>query len=146
MLWSRGLIPEGRGRLWAAAAGMLVLAVALTQTEPTTPLLYWGGYTTVALAAAAIILAALEESGGVARSLAWRPLRAVGLASYSVYLWHLPVFIWAVRVVPDPGVDRIALALSVTALLSTASYVLVERPVMQRRGRIGGRSARATAE
>jgi peptidoglycan/LPS O-acetylase OafA/YrhL len=136
VLWSRGLIPEGRGRLWAAAAGLVVLAVALTQGEPTTPLLYWGGYTVVALAAATIILAALDESGGMSRALAWRPLRGVGLASYSVYLWHLPVFIWAVRVVPDPGVGRIALALSVTAVLSAASYFLVERPVMQRRGRV----------
>jgi peptidoglycan/LPS O-acetylase OafA/YrhL len=116
--------------------GLVVLAAALLFAEPGSSVLYWGGFTVVALAAAAVVLSILDGGGRVAQALAWRPLRAVGLASFSVYLWHLPVFVWAIRVVPDPGPPRLAFALAVTAALSTASYLLVERPVMRRRGRV----------
>jgi peptidoglycan/LPS O-acetylase OafA/YrhL len=136
VLWSRGLVPSGATRTWAGRVGLGVLAAALVLAEPGSRFLYVGGFTLVAVAAAAVLLAILDGGGRFARALSWRPLRAVGLASFSVYLWHLPVFVWAIRVVPEPGVPRLAFALSVTAALSTASFLLVERPVMRRRGRV----------
>src|SRR6185295_6565784 len=43
---------------------------------------------------AAIVIAAARVDGPLARVLAWRPLAALGLISYGVYLFHWPVFLW----------------------------------------------------
>ena len=136
VLWTRGHLPAGRWRTVGAAVGCVLLGVAFMAFEPVTDILYYGGFTVVAVAAALVIAAALHEEGRVAGVLGWRPLRAIGLASYSLYLWHLPVFIWAVSAVDDQGPLRLVVALGVTAVLATASYLLVERPVMARRGRL----------
>jgi peptidoglycan/LPS O-acetylase OafA/YrhL len=136
----RDLLPSPNVRLWLAAAGAAGLAVAVALTTPSTTFLYWGGFTAVAIAGAAILSATLERTGRLARALSWSPIRCIGLASYSIYLWHLPVYFWAVRVVPGGGFPRIALALTVTALTSTVSYLLLERPYMRSRGRLVGPS------
>lgn len=140
MVCARGLLPSRNVRLWLAAAGAAGLALAVVLATPSGAFLYWGGFTAVAIAGAAILSATLERTGRLARSLAWSPIRCIGLASYSIYLWHLPVYLWAVRVVPAGGVRRIAVALAVTALTSTVSYLLLERPYMRRRGRLVSQS------
>lgn len=132
---ARGLLPSRRIRLWLAIGGTAALAVALVTLTPSSALLYWGGFTVVAVSAAAIVSLTLERRGRLARALSWPPVRSIGLASYSIYLWHLPVYLWAVRVIPSAG-PRIAVALAVTAVLSTISYLLLERPYMARRGRL----------
>jgi peptidoglycan/LPS O-acetylase OafA/YrhL len=86
-----------------------------------------------------IILFATQRTfvGGVLGS---SPLRGIGLISYSAYLWHQPLFVFA-RLSrfynPDP---LVFVALSVVALLlATLTYFLVERPV-RNRSRVSRRS------
>lgn len=68
-------------------------------------------------------------AGGVTRLLATRPMVAVGRLSYSLYLWHWPVFVlfrWTV------GLHTLPLqlmALGIAVALSVLSYVLVEQPL-----------------
>jgi peptidoglycan/LPS O-acetylase OafA/YrhL len=138
---ARGLLPSRRVLHWLAIGGGAVLAVALVVSEPSTGVLYWGGFTVVSISAAAIVSLTLERHGRLARALSWSPIRSIGLASYSIYLWHLPVYLWAVRVIPEKGL-RIAVALFVTAVFSTISYRLLERPYMARRGRLVPSSTR----
>ncbi len=136
VLYARGRLPAVRTRRWLAGVGAAGFALAVATTTPDSAVLYWGGFTGIAIAGAAILSVTLERQSRLANSLSWSPIRTVGLASYSIYLWHLPVYLWAVRVVHDPGIPRIALALSVTAVMSTISYRLLERPYMARRGRL----------
>ena len=84
-----------------------------------------------AMAAGLVLVAALNGFGplrGAARVLA--PL---GLVSYGLYLWHWVV----VRVLVDRGVDvpgwplRTLLVLALTVPLATASWLLVERPLLR---------------
>jgi len=70
--------------------------------------------------------------------LSWRPLVWIGLISYGLYLFHLPLFgmVNAQHVVTsEPGrvVLRFAVALAVAAL----SYLFVEHPI--RKGALSGR-------
>ena len=71
---------------------------------------------------------AVPHRYGVYRGLSVRPLRAVGDWSYSFYLWHWPVLVFADRLWRDPegftGLLLLALALGLSAL----SYRFVETP------------------
>ena len=60
----------------------------------TTPFLYRGGFLLLALAVAVVIAAAVQpKAGPLGRVLSLPPLRALGLISYGVYLWHWPVYL-----------------------------------------------------
>ena len=63
--------------------------------------------------------------GGVSRFLLTRrPLVWLGLASYSIYLWHLPVFVLSDTIGP---LARRRWLVPIVLLVGTASYLLVER-------------------
>ncbi|MBO9714962.1 acyltransferase family protein [Sphingomonas sp.] len=64
-----------------------------------------------------------------ARMLAWQPVVAIGLLSYSLYLWHWPVFVlfrWTSGLGTLP-LQLLALAIAVG--LAVLSYRLVEKPL-----------------
>jgi len=79
--------------------------------------------------------------GGV-RLLESLPLRAAGLCSYSIYLWHLPVILFLREHVEAATYDSVssmpisAVWVAVpTFLLSTLTYRYVEAPAMRRKAR-----------
>jgi hypothetical protein len=69
-----------------------------------------------------------HESNPVSRSLGSTPMVKIGDWSYSIYLWHWPLIVFAAALYPD---NRLALFLA--ALLSVApaiaSYVWIEQPI-----------------
>ncbi|MCW3835780.1 acyltransferase family protein [Sphingomonas canadensis] len=76
-----------------------------------------------------IAIVAAAPASPLARLLSLRPVVAVGLLSYSLYLWHWPVLVlfrWTVGLGTLP-LQLAALALSV--VLAAASYLLIERPL-----------------
>jgi hypothetical protein len=85
------------------------------------------------LAAAALIAAGESGECTVTRCLSWRPLVFIGLISYSLYLWHAPLFTlvryWHVTPL-SPGA---AMALiGVTFVLAVPSWRWIEKPVRSR--------------
>ena len=122
----------------AALVGSLLFLAATATVEGTEPRLFRGGFLVVSLAVAAVLAHIVLVPGGwSARLLSWTPLRAVGLVSYGLYLWHWPVYLTLTHA--RTGLEGAALLgakLTVTALLSVASYVLIERPI--RRGALPG--------
>ena len=62
--------------------------------------------------------------------LRFRPGQFLGDISYSVYLWHWPLLVFAPFVLVDPGLDETRVAVIVlTVLLAWVTKVLVEDPV-----------------
>ncbi len=90
------------------------------------------------LGAAAIIHAGAQT--GVARLLAVRPMVAIGLISYSLYLWHWPVIVFA-EYAGDAKLSgwQSAAAIALSLGLAIASWRWVERPFRQP-GRFGRRA------
>jgi peptidoglycan/LPS O-acetylase OafA/YrhL len=125
-----------RDLLGLGAIGTLIYI--LVTTHEFVPWLYQGGFLLVDLAAAAAIVAVARPGARVCRALLGvAPLRWVGERSYSIYLWHWPVFM-----LTRPGLDvplesllLIGLRLGVTLALAELSFRLVETPV--RRGDLG---------
>lgn len=88
------------------------------------------------LATGALICFA-EPNEHVTRFLSWRPTVFIGKLSYSLYLWHFPVFAFGRLLnMGEPNAWTIVTWLGLTVVLSLASYYLVERPL---RLRISGR-------
>lgn len=96
---------------------------------------YWDwdilGYPLLSAAAFGALMLAILFGGSRLRGVfEWGPLRFVGLISYSLYLWHLPILQGLV-----PPFDGWALPLRLLAIpvVAYASYQLVERPFLKRR-------------
>jgi peptidoglycan/LPS O-acetylase OafA/YrhL len=99
--------------------------------------LYKGGFTLVALLAG-VAVAFTANPGFVIRAvLGSRPFVWLGQRSYSIYLWHWPVFILTRphSDIPLSGYPLLAIRLAATLALACLSYGLVERPV--RSGALG---------
>ncbi|HEX4490567.1 MAG TPA: acyltransferase family protein [Acidimicrobiia bacterium] len=115
-------------RTVCGAGGVLLLAAVVWRWN-TPRFLYRGGFLVVALAAGALVVAAAER-GWIARLLSLRPLPAIGLVSYGLYLWHWPVdLVLSTPHVAWHGFPLVAARSALTGALATASYVLVERPI-----------------
>ncbi len=85
------------------------------------------------LAAVAIALLAAAPASRAARGLSWAPLRWIGLRSYSLYLWHWPVFVWfSAERTGLGGPVTTAIRFALTFALADASYRLVENPIRTR--------------
>jgi len=117
-----------------ALAGLLALmATAGNAGEVPSSFMFEGGFL-VAAVLCAVVLADVRRDGSIlARGLGCRPLVAIGLVSYGIYLWHWPVI---VLVTPASaglsGAALLAARLGIMAAFVLASYFLVELPVRRR--------------
>jgi len=135
-LWMRGKVPWKRFLAPAAWVALAFMTVCIFRLESDSQFLYNGGFTLIAIAVAVMLLATLETSWLPVRALMTRPLRAVGRVSYGLYLWHVLVF----SIVVDhtrtaPVAVRIVLAFAITAVVTAASWYLIERPFLRLKDR-----------
>jgi hypothetical protein len=130
-------VPEALG--WV---GLLALVILYNKLNEFQPFLYRGGILLTALASALLIVGASTPTTLISRVLETRVLRWIGSRSYSIYLWHWPVFM-----LTRPGFDLqlptwwIRLGqVAVTFLLAELSYRWIETPVRQQGFRTSFRS------
>ncbi len=81
-----------------------------------------------------VMIVLFARDGGLVRSvLAWKPMVAIGLASYSAYLWHQPVFAYARHLyIADPSGIMMPIAILISAGLAYLSWRFVEAPFRDR--------------
>jgi peptidoglycan/LPS O-acetylase OafA/YrhL len=90
------------------------------------------------------------DHGRLVRALEWRPLSLAGIASYSLYLWHVPVVLWLAgghftfsadgltsgySGDPHRFVTLLAYSLPACLLVAAVSYRLIEAPFLRLRKR-----------
>ncbi len=130
----------------AASAAGVALFVAATVVIGDTTSFPGAAALLPTVATALLIVGGITERPPLPnRALCLSPLRFLGRISYSVYLWHWPLVVFAVALYPT--VSRTAqmrlLILLITLVVATLSYYLVERP--GRRIGVHGRPDRVPA-
>jgi peptidoglycan/LPS O-acetylase OafA/YrhL len=112
-------------------AGLLALLILYNQLNEFQAFLYRGGTLVTALASALLIVGAASPDTLLGRLLETPVLRWIGSRSYSIYLWHWPVFM-----LTRPGFDVDLPSLQVRAgqvaltfALAELSYRWIETPV-----------------
>jgi peptidoglycan/LPS O-acetylase OafA/YrhL len=125
--WLRG--PIGNTDTWLLAGAGVWLII------------FWR-YSLVPLAgvASVLLLAAVVlplRAGPLARLLDFKPLVLVGVASYSLYLWHVPIVEHLSRAswMPAGTTPLLLVAGAVSLAVATLSYLIIERPALRLRGR-----------
>lgn len=103
---------------------ILISLICYTEATPFPSL-----YALVPTLGAALIILYAVPGTLVARGLGSRAPVAVGLISYSAYLWHQPLFALARhRSVQEPGADVLAVLTVLTFLAAYVSWRYVEQP------------------
>ena len=119
-----------------AGLGLVLFAICRYRTD----IGYPGWYALVPCSATALLIAA-GPGTYVARLLASRPLVFTGLISYSLYLWHWPIFsLSGYYMIAPTGWPTRGLLIVATYLLACSSWQLIERPIRSRRWLASNRS------
>jgi peptidoglycan/LPS O-acetylase OafA/YrhL len=110
-----------------AATGIALIGLAIFTFTRETP--FPGAAALLPCAGAALVIYAGQSQTGVTAALSTRPLVFVGLISYSLYLWHWPLFVFTRDLLGrDLGPWETA-ALTIAAFgLAAWSWRFVERP------------------
>jgi peptidoglycan/LPS O-acetylase OafA/YrhL len=80
------------------------------------------------LGTALIILYSVNTKDLVGKVLSWKPIVGVGLISYSMYLWHYPLFAFIRLADSNVSNDEKYLLILLTIALSIVSYFVIEKP------------------
>ncbi|WOI54071.1 acyltransferase family protein [Parvularcula sp. LCG005] len=127
---SLGYVPKLKGR-WIAeamtAAGVLIIVASSLMLTATSP--FPGLNAIPAVLGTAMVLYANDGPRPLlGRLMSIWPAQFFGKISYSLYLWHWPVIVYATYFLPGHGkVDKVIL-FAISIALATLSYYFVEQP------------------
>ena len=137
----RGLRSRTAGIVLALAALAVAVPLGALQLVPK-PLVYRSVFHSLfGLVLAAFLVRLATRERGSRLEHPW--LRAAGLVSYSLYLWHWALMMEATARWGPSGIV-LAAALAATAVITVVSYVLFERPLTHG-GAAGDRASEVTA-
>lgn len=114
----------------AAGVGLLIAAVTCYQINYPIP----GFYALLpTVGAAFLIMSGLRGATQVSRCLGFPPIAYLGKISYSLYLVHWPINIFARQLIPVYSVELRWMMLGLSIILAALIYHFVENPVRIRR-------------
>ncbi len=112
--------------------GVAVLIGCFATMRETDTFLYRGGFAVVSVASLAAIMATVQGSTVLGRNVLSHPILIwIGLRSYSLYLWHWPIFVYTRPEIDTPLTEypTLVLRLALTVLAAELSYRFVEVPI-----------------
>lgn len=104
-----------------------------------TAFVYNGGFTAISIGTAVLIVDMLLFPSRLSRLFELAPLVWIGKISYGLYLWHWPIF-EASRQLLEAKMDPLFYEITrigVSVLVATASYYLLEKPILRLKHRFG---------
>jgi len=119
--------PAGRFREWGGIAGLCLIAAAVVGYDKSTP--FPSLYALAPTLGAAMVIEYATAGSLAGRLLGSRLLVGIGLVSYSAYLWHQPVLVFARYIAPSPpGLPLLAGLILLSFVLAAFTWRYVERP------------------
>lgn len=114
--------------------GLIIMIWTVFNTTGYSDFLYYGGLGLFAVLSAVVTAALAHPASLIGNIMGIKPLRWIGMRSYSLYLWHFPVIILTTPAVHTGGISigRAIVQICLTFLLSSISWRFVEEPI--RRG------------
>jgi peptidoglycan/LPS O-acetylase OafA/YrhL len=128
----------------SGAVGLVLIVASVALLNDATP---FPGLSAVAacLGAALVLWSGIGREPAATAVLRWRPAVAVGLVSYSLYLWHWPLLIFAHEFAQrDLTLFEIVAVVAASAGLAVASWRFVEQPWRRRPAPRPGRALALT--
>lgn len=110
-----------------ALAGLGLMAWSIFALDSTSRFPGWNALP-ACLGAALVILADSRRQCLSLAPLRWRPVVAIGLISYSLYLWHWPILAFARYLAVQLDARTIAVLLVLIFAAAISSYRFIERP------------------
>ena len=119
---------------WISVAAGMMLVWRVTKPGA---FLFEGGYFVFALGVAAVIFCVVTTQGdSLSRALGNPAFRYLGKISYGTYLWHVPLFaLFSAQRLHLYGYPLLAVRMTITLIVASGSYYLVEEPIRRRRTR-----------
>lgn len=122
------------GSRFVSVAGWGLVVAAVVSPIPESR---WPGVLTIAPILGAAMILVVRQKTGTSSWLRFPPIQRLGDWSYSIYLWHWPIWVFVLGWLSLHGEDVTAthkvLTMALTVVLSAASYYCVEQPVRARR-------------
>ena len=149
MVWSpRQELPTTSRRITEVMgwSGLIALVILYNRLNEFQPFLYRGGVLITALSSALLIVGASNPITRLSKFLEIRSLRWIGSRSYSIYLWHWPIFMLT-RPRFDIELPELLIRagqIAITFGIAELSYRWIETPVRQQGFRASFRSLRGT--
>ncbi len=123
-------------RKWRIGAALpsvgLVLILASVVLVDIWKMVHPGFVTIPAVAGACLIIWFAKPTDPTTRILSSRPAVAVGLISYSLYLWHYPVFAFGRHLSLVPTYFDMAIWMAISFFMAAITFRFVERPFRNR--------------
>jgi len=114
--------------------GVALVAYVAWTVDEYSPFVYRGGIVLVTVGTALAVLGLAHPAARVGRVLGWSPLRWIGVRSYGIYLWHLPVILLTTPAGQHrPQLTRSVLQVAAIVALAALSWRFVEEPLRARR-------------
>ncbi|MEQ3624331.1 MAG: acyltransferase family protein [Celeribacter sp.] len=115
--------------------GLALICVAVVSYDDS--ILFPGIYALLPVGGTVMIILFAREGSWAAKLLSLRGLVAVGLISYSTYLWHQPLFAFArLRSFHEPSTAYMTTLVVVSLMMGWASTRWIEAPFRRREGRL----------
>jgi peptidoglycan/LPS O-acetylase OafA/YrhL len=112
------------------AIGLAGIGLLIWTTNQYSAFLYKGGFVLLTVATVFVIAAAVHPACRLGPALGIAPLRWIGVRSYGIYLWHMPI-IALTTPAGDHTVDlwRSTLQVAATILIAALSWRYLEQPI-----------------
>lgn len=115
------------GKEIISSIGLSLIIFSIAIFDRQTP--FHSIYTVVPVIGTCLVIVFCDSTSAIGKVLSNRLFVGIGLISYSLYLWHQPIFAFLrMKTIGEPDQETFILAVAATFFLSILSYKYIETP------------------